>query len=109
MMTENTQHTPVLQQSQLLQPPPLPTSSEAAAETLVLRGFFAVIFIVAGIIALNIGQNLLLEDARLSTAEATVAVFAGVMPITLGMLGITIGLSSIALFFYAYRLLGKRS
>ena len=101
-MAENTQHTPVLQKSQL-------SSASTAAETLVLRGFFAVIFIVAGIIALSVGQNLLLEDARLSTAQATVAVFAGTIPITLGMLGITISLSSIALFFYAYRLLGKKA
>lgn len=101
-MIENTQHTPVLQQSQL-------ASASTAAETLVLRGFFAVIFIVAGIMALNVGQNLLLANARLSAAEATVAVFAGIAPVTLGMLGVTISLSSIALFFYAYRLLGKKS
>jgi hypothetical protein len=101
-MTENTQHTPVLQKSQL-------GTSSAAAETLVLRGFFAVIFIVAGIIALSVGQNLLIEDTKLSTAQATVAVFAGIMPVTIGMLGITISLSSIALFYYAYRLLGRRA
>jgi hypothetical protein len=101
-MSDNTtqQHTPVLRASQLASA----SAATASEELLILRVFAALIFIAAGIVVLLIGQNLLIEHARLAPAGSTVVAFAGLVHITLGKLGFVVTLFSFALFFYAYRL-----